>query len=67
MLRFGVSTLIFGNLFSQSFCGSFDLLGLDCYPCQFPQQFAAFLEADHRTHGARHAGERGREPGIFDP
>jgi hypothetical protein len=53
-------TFIFGDFFAQGFCDSLDLLGLYCHARQFGQQFAAFLEADHGTHGAGHAGECGR-------
>jgi len=53
------------DLFSQSFCGSLDLLGINGHPGQFGQQLAPFLEADHGTHGAHHAREGGRERGVF--
>jgi len=56
---------VFGDLFSQSFCGSLDLFGIDGHTRQFGQQFAAFLEADHGTHRAHHAREGGRERGVF--
>jgi len=56
---------VFGDLFSQSFCGSLYLLGIHGYTGQFGQPFATFLEADHGTHGAHHAREGGRERGVF--
>ncbi len=56
---------VFGDLFSQSFCSSLDLLGIHRHPGQFSQQFAPFLEAHHGTHGAHHAGEGGRERSVF--
>jgi hypothetical protein len=61
-----VTTLICGDLLAQSFGGSLDLLGIDGHACQFAQQLAAFLEADHRTYGAGHACEGGRQGGVFD-
>ena len=60
-----MTALVFGDFFSQGFCGSFHLLGIHRHPCQFRQQLAAFLEADHRSHGAEHAGERRRQCGVF--
>src|ERR1022692_203008 len=56
---------VFGDLFSQSFCGSLYLLGIHGHTGQFSQQFATFLEADHGTHGGHHAREGGRERGVF--
>ena len=56
---------VFRDLFSQSFCGSLYLLGIHGHTGQFGQQFAAFLEADHGTHRAHHAGEGGRQGGVF--
>src|SRR6266478_3104913 len=56
---------VFGDLFSQSFCCSLHLLGIDRHAGQFGQEFATFLEADHRTDGAYHAREGWRERGVF--
>src|ERR1035438_1976875 len=56
---------VFGDLFSQSFCGSLYLLGIHGHTGQFGQPFATFLEADHGTHRAYHAGEGWGERGVF--
>ena len=56
---------VFSDFFSQSFCRSFHLLGIDRHAGQFGQELAAFLEADHGTHRAHHACEGGRERGVF--
>ena len=56
---------VFGDLFSERFCGSFHLLGIQRHTGQFGQQFTAFLEADHRTDRAHHAREGGRQGSVF--
>jgi hypothetical protein len=62
-----VHAFIFSDLFSQSFCGSLHLLGVDLHARQFLQQLTALLETDHGTHGADHACERRRLGGVFYP
>jgi hypothetical protein len=56
---------VFGDLFSQSFCGSLYLLGVHSHTGQFGQQFATFLEADQSAHSADHAREGWGERGVF--
>src|SRR5712691_2754728 len=56
---------IFGDLSSQSFCGSLHLLGIHGHTGQFRQQFATLLEANHGTDGAQHAREGWRQRGVF--
>ena len=58
-------TFVFGDFFAQGFCGSFHLLGIHGHAGQFRQQLAAFLEANHGTHGAHHARAGWRKRGIF--
>jgi hypothetical protein len=62
-----VQAFIFRELFSWSFCGSFDLLGIHRHARQFLQLLTAFLKADHGPHGANHACECRRLGGVFCP
>src|SRR6266478_10002061 len=60
-----MQAFIFGDLFSQSFCGSLHLLGVHGHACQFGQQGTSFLETYQSAHGPGHARERRRERGVF--
>ena len=60
-----MQAFVFGDFFSQRFCGSFHLLGIDRHAGQFAQQRTAFFETDHRTHGAHHAREGRGERRVF--
>ncbi len=58
---FAVQEFVFGDLFSQCFGRSLDLLGIDWHAGQLAQQRTALLEADHGPYGAGHAREGRRE------
>jgi hypothetical protein len=60
-----VHPFIFGDFFSQGFCGSLHLLGIHGRAGQFRKQLTAFLEADHGPYGAYHTCEGWRERGPF--
>jgi hypothetical protein len=62
-----VSLLVGGDLGPQRLGHSFHLLGVDADAGQFPEQFLALLEADHRADQARHPHDGGRQRRADDP
>jgi len=59
--------LVLSDLAAEPLGRALDLLRVDRDAGKLAHQLAAFGEADHRPDPTNHAGDRGRERGVFQP